>query len=154
MGGVAIRTNGGLSEQLLADLLAMHGTKISLQLVSVAAFTADGRDAQAPLVVLRRVLDRHIETVRVVAAVARGIRLGLVVRIGASVERLAVRLDVFGNDAEPRLIPLLAAFDRLLPQLFVATGAVHLFQWERRVFDVRVAFVSVVSNVGVASHAL
>ena len=77
--GMAVRADGRLRQQFLAVFLAVHGSQIGFELLGMAACAADRRNLQTPLRALRTVLGRHAEAVRVVAAVASRIGLGLVV---------------------------------------------------------------------------
>ena len=123
MGGVAIRADGGVGQQLLADFLSVHRAQIGFQLFGVAGAAANARDAQAPLVVLRCAFGWYIETVGVMAAVARCVGFGLVVRIRARMERLLVGLNVVGDDAQAWALFALSDLLGLLPQFQVAACA-------------------------------
>ncbi|OIQ75068.1 hypothetical protein GALL_432680 [mine drainage metagenome] len=120
----------------------------------MAGAATDLRDAQAPLVTLRRIFGRHIETVRVVAVVADRIGFGWVVRVGAGVVRLAVGSNVLRHNAQAGPLGLFTACHGLLPKLFMAACAIHFFQGQRRVFGMDVALFGIVRNVGMAGHAL
>ena len=76
---VAVGADGCLRQQFFAVFLTVDGGQIGFQLFGMAGSAADGRNLQTPLGALRAALGRDVEAVRVVAAVARGIGLGLVV---------------------------------------------------------------------------
>ena len=154
VGAVAIGADRSLCIFLVQGFLAVHRTCVGFQLVGMAILAAGLGDAQAQLGVLRRAFGRHIEAVRVVAVVARGIGLGLVVRVGPCMEGLLVGLDVFGDQPEAWLALGRSILLRLLPQALVAACAIHLLQLLRGVFGVQVGFVGVVRDVGVAGDAL
>ena len=154
VGAVTVSASRRLGVLLVHDFLAMHGTCVGVQLIRMAVLAAGLGNAQAVLGVFRRAFRRHLEAVRVVAVVARGVGLGLVVRVGPGVERFLVGLDVFGDQPEARLALGRSILLGLLPQALVAACAIHFLQLLRGVLRVQIAFLGVVRDVGVAGDAL
>ena len=104
----------------------MDGVGIGLQLVIVAALAASVRYVQAPCRVSGRVFGWDIETVRIVAVVARCIGFGFVIRIGAGVKRFFIGLNVLGDRRQARFFARLAVGLGFLPKALMAASAIYL----------------------------